>query len=712
MVASIALAGQAAQAQVPAGRPLTASNFMQAAPRGFGDRQNSWAQAMAWWQNNLYVGTSRASDCASLFAIWLALAENYGVDVTNKDFPYPPLDPNLSCAPGPDLPLQAEIWRWTPGTNTWTRVFQSPLALDNPGTHPLPPPPQLMWQGKKLPYDIAFRGMSPFTEPNGTEALYAFGINSAAIWDPLPAPRILRSTDGINWAPVPQDPGTFLADLTVPNGFSSFRSPVAYNGKLFVLAGALQGQGLLIASSDPAKGDNAWFLAGPPGVVFYELAVFNGWLYLGGFDQARGGYTVVKTQAQGTPPYSFTTIVPSGAYLTTPFPSQSVVSMHEFFGRLYVGTASFTEVIRINPDDTWDLVVGPPRTVPLADGSMEWKYPISGLDNGWGQTLNDHAWSEDDPYGFLYFGTFNAATSLKNDPVLGPLLAHSMGANLYRTHDGWYYSAITTNGFANPSDPHGGIFDFGIRTMASTPHGFFLGTANDYYGLAIFLATSRGPNLPDPPDRVEVEQAKNGSALLSWNASAVASRYHIWRAQINPIQARANPNFEGFPGQPGQYLPDTYIAQYTQIAVSQAPVYIDSTVVQPGQRYMYYVQVENQTGNISDQSNLVAFPLLTPAETFAQLLHQVDILNQRQQYKNPTIGVTLVRQMIANAQTLAANCRIGAAINTLNPQMAFSNVVEPDATDLEIQISKLLRRLQLFNQFANQVNSDEFCTSP
>src|SRR5215218_9339178 len=50
--------------------PLRAANFQQAAPRGFGDRNNSWAQSMVWWKGNLYVGTSRQSLCTSWYALW------------------------------------------------------------------------------------------------------------------------------------------------------------------------------------------------------------------------------------------------------------------------------------------------------------------------------------------------------------------------------------------------------------------------------------------------------------------------------------------------------------------------------------------------------------------------------------------------------------------------------------------------------------------
>ena len=708
IVACMALVGPLAHAQTQGARPITAENFQQAAPRGFGDRNNSWAQAMAWWHNALYVGTNRSALCTALFSIWNFFMLTIDREFADTWFPYPPNNPDLSCAPdGADLPLQAEIWRWIPGRDIWERVFQSPLALDNPGPagSPVPPPP-----GKKVPYEIAIRGLTPHTEANGTEALYAFGVDSTVMWDrtKLPPPRILRSTDGITFVPVPQTPGTFLGDLPFTPDHSSFRSPVSYGGKLFVLSGPVFGQGYLIGSADPAKGDDAWFLAGgSPQLQFYDTAVFNGWLYLGAFDPT-GGYSVVKTRAEGTPPYQFVTVVPRGAYLPVR-PSKSVVSMHEYFGRLYVGTGTQTEIIRINPDDTWDLVIGPPRVVPSPDGGSEWKYPVSGLDAGFGHTLNDHAWQADDPFRFLYIGTYNASIASKNDPVNGPLLLHNMGAHLYRTPDGWYYSPITTNGFANPSDPHGGPFDYGIRTMASTPHGMFLGTANDSYGLAIFRANTRGSSAPDAPDRVEIEPTRGGSALLSWQASPGAKEYQIWRAGVYPILVRDEINFENWNGVTGNKIPDTYVGPYRQIGVSQTPTFVDSTV-QPDSKYMYYVLVANQQGRVSDPSNLVAFPLLTPPVTFAQLLQVVDRLEQRQRFRHPVQRLTSVRQQLLNAQNLAVTCQINQAIRAFNGQQASNDVLDPEATDLEILFAKLVRRLTLFQQFPTAVSSGEFCT--
>ena len=683
--------------------PLIDRDFQQAAPRGFGDRNNSWAQAMIWWHNNLYVGTSRASLCGSLYGVHLEAVGIIGQSLADLYLPYPPHDPDLSCAVDPaDLPLQAEIWRWSPLTNTWQRVFQSPATLPNPGIGP-PAPPR---NGKFLPYEIAFRGFSSYTESDGTEALYAFGVNATILWDrnQLPPPRILRTTDGSNWNPIPQTPGTFLGSLPFNPDHSSFRSPVVYNGKLFVLSGPVFGQGSLIASANPSQGDNAWFLAGSPTPDFYELAVFNGWLYLGGFDPTNG-YAIFKTRAVGSPPYALTLVVPPGAGLKVR-PSKSVVSMFVRDGRLYVGTATFPEIIRINPDDTWDLVMGSPRIDPMTN---QWKYPTSNLDAGFGHTLNDHVWYMSDAYNYLYAGTYNASTGSRLDPVFGPLLLHNMGGHLYVTPNDWYYSAITTNSFSNRSDPYGGKFVFSVRSMTLTPFGMFLGTANDYYGLAIFRATHSASPASQSPSRLEIEPTQNGSALLSWVRQANAKSYQIWRANMLPILVRDDINFEGWNGISGNKIPDTYVSEYQLIGTTTDVTFLDSTV-HPGSRYMYYVVGLDNQGGSSIPTNLVTFPLLLPPVTFAQALNAVTTLALRQRFAAPDTQGTQVLQQVLNAQAFAAACQIKKAINTLNPNSASQAVLDPDSLDIEILLSKLIRRLQLYGQYPTQVISSEFCT--
>src|SRR5688572_12722358 len=49
--------------------PLRRADFAEVAPQGFGDRQNSWAWSMAWFQGKLYVGTQRSFQCVYAAAI-------------------------------------------------------------------------------------------------------------------------------------------------------------------------------------------------------------------------------------------------------------------------------------------------------------------------------------------------------------------------------------------------------------------------------------------------------------------------------------------------------------------------------------------------------------------------------------------------------------------------------------------------------------------
>ena len=142
------------------------------APEGFGDRQNSWAWSMAWYNGKLLVGTARSEQCITDLSQHLILPSE----------PYPPKDPDISCPqdptqPGPNLLLAgAEIWSFDPTTAIWTMVFQSPLTVPVPNTSPT-----LM-----VPPDIGFRDMFIYEESDGTVALYVGGCSSVAIHPGVP----------------------------------------------------------------------------------------------------------------------------------------------------------------------------------------------------------------------------------------------------------------------------------------------------------------------------------------------------------------------------------------------------------------------------------------------------------------------------------------------------------------------------------------------
>ncbi|MBA3945871.1 MAG: hypothetical protein H0X37_15045 [Herpetosiphonaceae bacterium] len=435
------------------------SGAIVAAPQGFGDRQNSTPWAMTWWKGQLYVGTDRAMACVQ--------------DATQVYYKlpgavYPDPDPDIYCTPSPDdLPLQAEIWRWTPGPNTWERVFQSPNDV------PIPNAP-----GKFVARDVGFRTITAFTEADGTEALYIGGLSSRSFHGKkMPPPRILRSTDGQTWNPIPQDSGTFLG-----NTFAvGFRSLTVYNGQMYVVASnGLTGQGPVYVASNPAGGDNNFRQITPVGMPsIYEMASFNGFLYLGQGDVTP--FTVWKMT--NTKPYTFTPVISNGAYQNPA--DTTVVSMQVFNNMLYIGTAGVADVYRIHTNDSWDLVVGNSRTNP---SNSQLLTSVSGLGDGFNWSWNKHIWRMSVYNNQLYVGTFDTSTQFRNDPgnpYQQPSFQAQLGFDLYSTADGVHYLPVTTTGF-------GDKFSFGVRNIVATPNGLFIGGANPYYGLQIWQIPAGG----------------------------------------------------------------------------------------------------------------------------------------------------------------------------------------------------------------------------
>jgi hypothetical protein len=434
---------------------VVAGRWIEAAPQGFGDRQNSIAWAMQWWRGHLYVGTGRSYICWR-GAMWAAAVPGLASSL------YPPPHADADCTPSPtDLPMRAEIWRWTPETDAWERVYQSPQDVPIPGQ-----------PGKYVARDVGFRGMLAFTEADGAEALYVPAVSAREMYtqtEQLPPPRLLRTTDGLHFEPVPQDPGTFMGDLPL----TGLRSGAIHNGRMYLTHGNARGEGTLIEAQYPAGGNDNFRAVLPPGAKVWDAVSYNGLLYVGLV--TADGFAVVKTDALGAPPYTFTTVITAGGYLNSP--SLSVVSFQEYKGQLYVGTYLPAELYRINPDDTWDLIIGRERETPAG-----LKYPLSGLEPGFGWPYNVQIYRMHVHDGALYLGTLDTSrevTEAQPGPILELLLRWHYGFDLYRTVDGVSFETLTINGF-------GDGFQVGARTFETTPFGLFLGASNYWYGFRIW----------------------------------------------------------------------------------------------------------------------------------------------------------------------------------------------------------------------------------
>ena len=431
---------------------------------GFGDGLNNYAHSMAWFKEHLYTATMRGN--FPLMKRRLPIAMN----------PWP-----VECPDNPfDLDLRAEIWRYDISGKKWERMLKSPKII---GSH-----------GKKIPREIGYRGMVVYRkEKNQTPLLFV------STWSPAkgPGPLLLMSEDGIDFTQA-CEPGLIGLPVT------TIRTLVKFKGRLYTTPAGSRGgntnvsaHSVVYESKAPEKGE--WTPVSEFGFgeignkSLFEMAAFGDFLYAGTFNIE--GFQIWRTDAKGSAPYRWEKIIERGAGRGGL--NQIVLSMLPFKGALYVGSAiqgggidrknkvgpAPPELIRIFPDGHWDLIVG--ETRDTTDG---FKTPLSGYLPGFDNFFNGYFWRMVEHQGWLYLATFNWASALpfaKRSSWPKPftsiidklgskfVMENLSGFDLYRSFDGENWVPVTTNGMDNP-------YNMGLRTMVSTPHGLFLGTANPF----------------------------------------------------------------------------------------------------------------------------------------------------------------------------------------------------------------------------------------
>jgi hypothetical protein len=217
---------------------------------------------------------------------------------------------------------------------------------------------------------------------------------------------------------------------------------------------------------------------------------------------------------------------------------------------------------------------------------------------------------------------------LRNFPLLDGLLRPGYGFDVYGTCDGSTWSAQTTNAFGD------GLYNFGLRTMASTREGFFLGSANHIQGTAVWReagatcgqtgstssrtvgalgapprattpnersAGSTAEAAAPPPASAAATSASCGS-VVSWQPSPGATRYVVSRSADKTIRGVA---LEPPPRLPGGFslpsIPEAVSsptaaipipAPYARLAVTTQTSYVDRSA-KPGVHYQYKITPEN-----------------------------------------------------------------------------------------------------------------------
>jgi hypothetical protein len=424
--------------------------FRTIASGGLGEPANTTAHSMVFHRGCLYVGTT---------------------------------NPAGSGREGPP-----RLMRFDPASGKWDKVYSPPLVPADERAYAQDI--QVMARGGRMaefmrsrrpplgnvPRDFGYRSMTLFQGKSDPEpAIYT---SSLSLWGSV----ILRSSDGQTFEEV-CDPG-FGNDTIL-----SFRGLRGFRGRLFASpAGTIDGgwldrnnapEAVIYSTDDPASG--RWVLSSAPAfgdrrnAAIYSVCAAHGFLYAGTCNP-QAGFQVWRTAAEGDPPFDWEPVILNGAHRFNL--NMAAAAMVEFQGSLYVGGGipgfgydrandvgpSAGELIRINPDRSWDLLFGEPRFTP--DGL---KVPISAMGPGLDDPYNSVVWSMAVHGDRLYLGThqWEPFDILKN-PAGRELKG---GYQLWSTPDGEQWDLLITDG-------NGDCGATGLRTLLSTPVGLFGGTAN------------------------------------------------------------------------------------------------------------------------------------------------------------------------------------------------------------------------------------------
>lgn len=738
IVASLALTMMVSCAQAGASTPGVST----IAQNGFGDHNNSYAWSMYWFKGKLYVGTGRDEECMEG-----ATVERYepgsGAYTTNPS-------PNLQCPKNPfSMHLRAEIWQYTPPgtktvparkvsrrqgvttivttkgnikitvtkTRTTTTTSRTRVPVSTSGhwkeVYVAPTESNPMEKYKAIGRDLAYRGMTAMTDPTThKQALFAGAVTPDEIAPPLLTshpPGLMRSYDGVHWSFVhlPAIKVHYPTPLSRPMGF---RSLLVWRGNLYATATPdLTGDGVLVEITHPFSKHPGMKQVSPPNQDIFEVQKFDGDLYTG-TGSSTTGYGVYKTNGRHDGRYlRFKPIVTDGAGRGAAV--TSVVSMHVYRGRLYVGSSGWynrnsipiSEMIRIAPNDEWALVVGNPRT--LKNGRT--MNPISGQYDGFFNPFTAHFWRMANQGGGMFIGTNDWSYLVQADKsyaFLDSMLTGELGFDIWGTCNGTDYFAVTRDAFT------GDEYNFGGRNLVTDgPKGndLYIGSANQAQGASIFddhlqscQSLVHEPDALARPAALMTDHAAAGGTLVSWKPTAGATSYTVERAAFTSATISVQPgltvngvHFDSgdpsvvAPGTPGSIAATlTVPGEFTPVAQTDEPYYVDSD---PG-KYLYEVVATNSLGEDSLASNSEITPTGAPP-TFASAADAVS--------SPSAAGATIARaQDSAPARLISA---AQAAFATGHHSVAFADLARVqrlaargDNDNLVAVAAGLERRLQ------------------
>lgn len=434
-------------------------------------RQNNYAWSISDLDEYIYVGTGRNIP----FGFIKSLVSSAQVPILIRPDPVDNL---------------AEIWRYKKdGTLPWERVFKAPVGSGISG----------------------FRFMINDKPFGGEPCIYAatFGIKA----------QILKTTNGVNW---------FILQDTVLEGTSS-RAMVVQNGKVYVatINEAIQSPiSLLYSSKDPEF--YPWEVVINPATPGFDpsrnpsggisnMGVFNNKIYVA--TSNSDGVAVWRTNGVEPELNEWTLIVDKGFGDSA---NKYSLSIGTFRNYLYVsGTKQLPEawaipkgcdIIRIDKEDNWQLVVGGDPIMPIAPSKGVRGRSLSRLASGFSNPFNVYAWQIQEYNGMLLISTFDDSSNM--ELILNLVLANRLalyqligvettetiiktyegivrllsavkypiGFDLFSSFDGINFSPVTLNGLSNPNNYGGRIL------FVDSSNSLYLGTANPFQGCEVWKA--------------------------------------------------------------------------------------------------------------------------------------------------------------------------------------------------------------------------------
>lgn len=429
--------------------------------------QNSYAWSMTELGDYIYVGTSRN--------FLSSLPSSLGTAT-----PVPP-----EFISGNDN--NAEIWRYKKdGTRPWQKVF------------------------KADPKDkaIGFRAMITHKTCNSC-SIYAASMGEQV--------NLFKSDDGCHWIKI---------DTSNISGTSS-RALASFNGKLYMatLESGIGGNNPLLYSSpdpeiEPFKSiinpENKNFLScmNPMGSID-ALNVFNNKLYVG--ISTPTGAEVWRSKNSNPGTNKWVKIADKGFGDSM---NSNIMSTGKFKNHLYVAVTKKIplslfvplpfDLIRIDKNDKWQLVVGGNPLSPSVPSKGKRNESLSGFNSGFNNMFNVYGWQIKEFKDNLIITTYDSSTNIKTFLIqimynedfyvekLGrkdynklvncykkiyTLLCkynYPIGFDMYSSKDGCCFRPVVLSGLNNPNN-------YGARTLyVSCENQLYLGTANPFEGLEVW----------------------------------------------------------------------------------------------------------------------------------------------------------------------------------------------------------------------------------